>query len=66
MDWILLLPSALMELSLRGWINVGFVAVFLFIAAVAAILTRVPKSKQQSSASAGVNGSLTNARDGQR
>jgi hypothetical protein len=42
MDWILLLPSALMELSLRGWINVGFVAVFLFIAAVAAILTRVP------------------------
>ena len=66
MDWIFLLPSALMELSLRGWINVGFVAVFLSIAAVAAILTRVPKSKQQSSASAGGKGSLTNVRDGQR
>ena len=53
MGEIFFLPSALVELSLKGWINVGFVAVFLFIAAVAAILTRVPKSEQHSSASTG-------------
>ena len=45
MDWISAVPPALLELTLNGWINVGFIALILLIAAVAAILGRVPQSE---------------------
>ena len=42
MDWTSAVPPALLELTLKGWINVGFIALIVLIAAVAAILGRVP------------------------
>jgi hypothetical protein len=44
MDWTSAVPPALLELTLKGWINVGFIALIVLIAAVAAILGRVPQS----------------------
>ena len=43
MDWTSAVPPALLELTLKGWINVGFIALIVLIAAVAAILGRVPR-----------------------
>ena len=43
MDWTSAVP--LPELTLTGWINVGFIALIVLIAAVAAILGRVPQSE---------------------
>jgi hypothetical protein len=46
MDWTFAVPPVLLELSLRTWINIGFVAGFLTITAVAVILTsRLPASE---------------------
>jgi sterol desaturase/sphingolipid hydroxylase (fatty acid hydroxylase superfamily) len=45
MDWISAVRPALLELTLNGWINVGFIALILLIAAVAAVLGRVPQSE---------------------
>jgi hypothetical protein len=44
MDWTSAVPPALLELTLKGWINVGFIALIVLIAALAAILGRVPQS----------------------
>ena len=44
MDWIFALPTVPLKLSPAGWINVGFVAVILIIAAVGAILGRVART----------------------
>ena len=43
LDWTSAVPLALLELTLKGWINVGFIALIVLIAAVAAILGRVPR-----------------------
>ena len=45
LDWTSAVPPALLELTLKGWINVAFIALIVLIAAVAAILGRVPQSR---------------------